>query len=331
MEYEYRVLLTTDGKRMTPMAAVHSFAAPAGDSAKSFSFFVTGDTQFGANQRGMLLKTWQKHISEAAFHVNLGDLGYRCDDFDQIIFGGYLNYLTPETYHGKPFVAVRGNHELRGLECGRWFDLLSPDLNKGYYAFRYGEVFFVVLDASGEINFKKSDDMTQYMQKQYKFLQDLVDSKEYASARYRIIMAHGAPHSHKRVNVRLTTEYLMQPLLKAAQAAPGKRIQLYLAGHIHLYRRSVPQSTAVYANMPVPADEVTGGKDIDFTILTCAGPDENPRQVASGTVIKVTPQHLEIKSYNEKDQCFDHLLITPDGKVIEKNNKLKSDFLKLYK
>ena len=118
----------------------HAFKAPPCND-RPFSFFITGDTQFGNCTRGGLLETWRPLLEKAAFHGTLGDLSSIHDDYDMMLFGGYLNWLSPEDYHGKPFVAVRGNHELRGRErcsfCAvrsdwRYFPLLPNTQRPAY-------------------------------------------------------------------------------------------------------------------------------------------------------------------------------------------------------
>ena len=152
-EYEYRAVLFQDAENKLPQKT-YSFTAPAADENMAFNFFATGDTQFGITERGNYLSKYQKYINESSFHMTLGDLSDMYTDFDMALFGGYFNHLTEKNYHSKPFVAVRGNHELRGKEQGRWFDLLAPARDKGYYSFRYGPVLFIVLDTGGDEPFR---------------------------------------------------------------------------------------------------------------------------------------------------------------------------------
>lgn len=332
-EYEYRVVLWDDEK-IRKSLSLHSFIAPESDNQLSFNFFATGDTQFGVNERGEFLQKYQKYIDKSAFHITLGDLSDTYNDLDLALFGGYFNYLTKENYHNKPFVAVRGNHELRGKERNRWFDLLAPDPEKGYYSFRYGPVMFVVLDTGGDEPFRELNKQTflymqKYMKEQHRYLEQLAASREYAEVSYRIILAHAAPHTQKYdALLSATARYLMEPLQKAAKDDPAKRIHLYLTGHVHRYRRSVPGSTQVYACSPVPVECTRSGKEYDFTILSCCGPNQIKEPVSSGTLVKVAADKLLIKSFDENDRCFDHFSIDIQGKVTEYGNK--TEILKLY-
>ncbi len=340
-KYEYRVLIATGNEEWQALDT-HTFKAPPCND-RTFSFLITGDTQFGTCTKRCLFETWRPLLEKAAFHGTLGDLSSVHDDYDMMLFSGYLNLLSPEDYHGKPFVAVRGNHELRGKERCRWFDLLSPSTERGYYAFTYGKTLFIVLDTGGDPtdmrnNSMTADSMRQYMEQQRKWLENLVASPEYAAAQYRILMMHEAPHSHRLTRMRETVIFIMEPIMKVA-SNPKLRLHLCMTGHIHRYRRSVPNSTAVYADAPVHANEVSNekdvadlehGRDYPFPILTIEGPGERSPLDVSATLVSVSPKHIEVKSYDDKCRCFDHFLIAPDGQVTEKDNPYKRKMLHLY-
>ncbi|MBR6372185.1 MAG: metallophosphoesterase [Victivallales bacterium] len=341
VKYEYRVLIAS-GNEQWQALDTHAFKAPPCND-RPFAFFVTGDTQFGTCTRGRLLETWRHLLEKAAFHATLGDLSSMHDDYDMMLFGGYFNWLSQEDYHGKPFVAVRGNHELRGRERCRWFELLSPSTERGYYAFTYGNAMLIVLDTGGDPTDMRNNSMTaesmrQYMEQQRQWLEELVASPEYAAAQYRILMMHEAPHSHRLSRMRETVIFIMEPIMKVA-SNPKLRLHLCMTGHIHRYRRTVPNSTAVYANAPVHANEVScekdvadlaHGRDYPFTILTIEGPGERSPLDVSATLVNVSPKHIEVKSYDDKCRCFDHFLIAPDGQVTEKDNSCKRKMLHLY-
>ena len=117
------------------------------------------------------------------------------------------------------------------------------------------------------------------------------------------------------------------------------RVHLCITGHIHSYRRSVPNSKSVYANAPVYADEVSNekyvadlarGEKYPFPILTIEGPGEKSPLDVSATMVTVSSKHIEVKSYDDKCRCFDHFLIAPDGQVTEKDNAYKRKMLRLY-
>lgn len=332
-EYEYRILLASENEKFVPLDT-HTFTAVPDDD-REFSFFVTGDTQFGSAKRGRLLKKWQKLTESCDFQVSLGDMSNIYDDFDVVFFGGYLNWQGKKIYHGKPFVSVRGNHELRGTERSRWFGILSADKEKGYHSFTWGKTFFIVLDTGGDPTDIKRNSMTaeatkEYMSAQRQWLKETVDSAEYKNAKFRIILSHEAPHSHRVSPMNDVAKFISEPLLKAAKDKKYP-IHLWLSGHIHRYRRTIPLTTAAYANAPCDPEDMSSGADYPFPIITVEGPGKNSPLAASATIVKVTAEAVEVKSFDEEKRCFDHFTISADGKITEKENEYKKETLKIYR
>jgi len=331
--YEYRVLTAVNGSEYKTLAA-HEFTVPPQDKT-DFTFFVTSDTQFPPITRGKYIRNWQKLLDKAVFHVTLGDLADTYDDFEQMLFDGYMDWLSAETYHNKPFIAVRGNHELRGRQCDRWFGLLGPSSGKGYYSFRWGKVCFVVLDTWGGkkdlgLNRLSNNEVKKYLQEQRKWVEELVNSPDYTTADYRIIMAHSSPHAcNPAEGISGNAIMIAEPLFKASLNG-GKRIHLYLAGHIHKYRRTIPGTTAVYSNARVVAGEVADGKKFNFPIVIFDGPGKNIGFDLSASIIKVAADKLEIKSFDEDSRCFDHFTVDKQGKLNEIDNPYKKSILKKY-
>ncbi|MBO5924247.1 MAG: metallophosphoesterase [Lentisphaeria bacterium] len=236
-------------------------------------------------------------------------------------------------YHNKPFISVRGNHELRGRECGRWFGLLGPDGNKAYYSFRYGKACIVVLDSGGGVTDRQRNTlsaaaMKEYMRQQRHWVETLVNSPEYANADYRIVIAHFSPHACNPVSTEML-KYTAEPLFKAS-SDNSRRIHLYIGAHIHKYRRSIPGTTSVYANANVVQGEVADGKKYNFPIMIMDGPGKNIGFDLSASVVKVTPQYLEVKSFDDKSRCFDHFTVDKQGNIREIDNPYKKSILKLY-
>ena len=332
-EYEYRILLASENKKFKALET-HTFTA-APDDERSFSFFVTGDTQFGSAKRGRLLKKWQKLTESCDFQVSLGDMANIYDDFDVMFFGGYLNWQGKKIYHGKPFVSVRGNHEMRGTERSRWFGVLSADREKGYHSFTWGKTFFIVLDTGGDGTDIGRNSMTaeatkEYMSAQRQWLEKIVNSAEYKNAKFRIVLSHEAPHSHRVSKMNDMARFISEPLLKASKSAEYP-VHLWLSGHIHRYRRTIPLTVAAYGNAPCDPSDMSTGTEYNFPILTVEGPGKNSPLAASATVVKVTDAGIEVKSFDEAESCFDHFIIQPDGKITEKENEYKKATLKIYR
>ena len=331
--YEYRVLIALDEKNYKALDT-YKFTAPLAECGE-FEFFATSDTQFGDAKRGRLLAGWKELLEKASLQISIGDLTSIYDDFDAMLFGGYFNWQSPEVYHGKPFIAVRGNHELRGKERARWFELAGPASGKGYYSFTYGKVCFVALDCWGEEEDYQSRPLVgnavkSYLEEQCKWVEKLVKSPEYCNAQYRIIMAHSAPYAvDLNREICKVANYIAEPLFKASLSGEAQ-IHLYLAGHVHVYRRTVPGTNRVYATTPVTENQVLTWENFNFPILIFDGPGHNNGLEVSASTVKVTPEGLEVKSFDELNCCFDHFFIDKNGKLCEIDEPYKKSILKLY-
>ena len=332
--YEYRVLTSADGKNHKAFDT-YKFTAPPADES-GFEFFATSDTQFGPARRGRLLQGWKKLLDKAAFQISVGDMTSIYDDFDAMLFGGYFNWQSPELYHGKPFIGVRGNHELRGREATRWFGLVGPSSGEGYYSFRYGKTFFVVLDSWGDDKDHRERILAAparkaYLAKQRKWAENLVKSPEYLNARYRIILAHSAPYAVDPASrICVAANFVAEPLFKASLSGKA-RIHLYLAGHVHFYRRTLPGTSSVNANTPVAENHVRNWQNYNFPVVILDGPGKNLGFEVSATTVKVSADKLEVKSFDEKSRCFDHFTVDKAGVIKEIDNPYKKSILKLYK
>lgn len=92
--------------------------------------------------------------------------------------------LTPA---GIPLVAVRGNHENRGVCSGCWSDFFPTPTGETYYTFRRGPAFFLVLDGcedkpDSDIRYYGLGDWDAYRQREAAWLKKVVESEEFRTA-----------------------------------------------------------------------------------------------------------------------------------------------------
>lgn len=94
-----------------------------------------------------------------------------------------------------PFEVVRGNHETRGNLARSYSSYFPKENGKIYGSYRLGDVMVVMLD-SGEDKeeshwaYSGLTDFNAYRTEQAEWLRQLIKSKEYKTARYRIIICH---------------------------------------------------------------------------------------------------------------------------------------------
>jgi len=95
----------------------------------------------------------------------------------------------------KPFFYVRGNHETRGKYARELKNYFSNKDHKGYFAYSWGPVFNIVLD-TGEDKpdnhpvYANIVDFDAYRKEQEVWLKEIMKSKAYKKAKFRVVMMH---------------------------------------------------------------------------------------------------------------------------------------------
>ncbi len=318
--YEYRTVLVEPKKNeLAEGKDIYSFTTFTAQP-QNHQFFATGDTQFSPHIRSRILNAFlkNKQVSKSDFIVTLGDVANIFHDFVDTHFFGFLDPLVELTGHGKPYVPVRGNHELRGEESSLWFKYFGS----GYRGFRCGDAYYIVLDGCED---KPSRPFTshytgliigadEYMQEQAAWLQEIVKTPEFITAGYRIVLCHSAPFAHNGTfmqdNIRKVADSLF------AGKNPPHKIHLWLSGHIHTYRRTIAGTNTVKTLAPIKSKTTVDGADYPFTILAVDGPGFGGFEV-SGVIVNVTDNGITVDSIDVGGNSFDRFFIGKDGKVRE--------------
>ena len=154
-----------------------------------------------------------------------------------------------------------------------------------------------------------ADAAKEYMSAQRQWLEETVNSAEYKNADFRIILSHEAPHSHRVSPMNDVAKFISEPLLEAAKDEKYP-VHLWLSGHIHRYRRTIPRTTAAYGNAPCDPEDMSSGADYPFPIITVDGPGGGSPLSASATVVKVSGEGIEVKSFDDKKRCFHNFVKT---------------------
>ena len=141
-------------------------------------------------------------------------------------------------------VGARGNHEFEGTEAQQWVDHFQYKNGKSYGMFRMGEVCYIILDTGHHLGKNSRNPHIVYtglnqldtlLEEQRKWLQEVVKTPEYQTAKFRIAMAHVAPHGQKdsfRYMVPRT-----QKMVEAVFKNSKYPLDLWLAGHTHVYKK----------------------------------------------------------------------------------------------
>lgn len=307
-KYEYRIVLLEplDFKIAVHLPDVRNFTVVPKDNATA-SFLFTADLQFPAEVQRSILKALFKAADAPScdFVVFGGDIG------SSFIFRRWLDIFLPETCNAKPdgmpVIPVRGNHELRGREMGDYSRLLGMSDGKTYGVLRYGDTAFLVLDclecgAPGERGASMLNVVAdRLLMRQKAFLEKALQSEKWTSARRRIVLAHSAPYSHNAGFITDNLKAMVDPWF--AGKNPRSKVDLWLCGHIHRYRRSIPGKAEIAA-MTEKGTPISGENYI-FPVFTVAGPNKAEDIQASVVRVDLRQDGIVVRTY------------APDGAMIE--------------
>jgi hypothetical protein len=141
-------------------------------SSENFAFAVLGDNKGNSSFFEPLLRDID-HDTEIAFAIDVGDL---VDGGTKGHYRRFLNQL--QQYLAIPLITAIGNHDLSHGSTGNYQEIFGST----YYAFRVGEAYFIVLDATTESGFNKAE---------RKWLEDELGKAQASKARF--IFMHVPP------------------------------------------------------------------------------------------------------------------------------------------
>lgn len=313
--YSYEiVLLDTNTAKISTVSSGSFKTFPA--TGVNHRFIAISDTQVLPESRMKAIKNMLAlpEAQKADFMVSLGDVTENFTNFRQHYFNFYLNILHKNRFF-KPVITVKGNHEYRGNDSEVYYDFFG----RSYYAFRHGEVFYIVLDTGegGNTVWAPSHhllwtDTEQLFREQQKFLEKVISSPACKNAKYRIVLAHASPF-------RLHAPFYAKSVRQLTEkfffgTSPRCRIDLWLCAHVHYASRFDPVLNTLYlaadakykAKYTNPADF----REIDFTVITNDGPGQGGEQL-SVTAVEVTPEGLHVKIMTPEGKLLDEAVIQP--------------------
>lgn len=159
---------------------------------KGGSIFITSDMHFDAIKLEKLLRAADYRTCDAFFYA--GDMTSYIEDFDAP-FTSFIDTSVKLFASSIPFEVVRGNHETRG-NLARTYSSYFPKKNgKIYGSYLLGDIMIVMLDSGedkeeGHWVYAGLTDFNAYRTEQAEWLKELVRTKEYKKAKYRIVISH---------------------------------------------------------------------------------------------------------------------------------------------
>ena len=326
-EYEYRILMIDPrDPNVRRRSKKYKFTVPPAENHGKFSFFFTADPQFAPSvQRSLLRGVLENcHADTCDFLILGGDINSRYSNArtEKDLISTLQKYAGCDKY----LVMLHGNHELRGPEADGFIDHWSDREGNTFYMFRFGDTAFLVLDAwenrpaahprARYYSRHNLDDVL--LEKENKFVQQSVASAAWKNARRRIVLAHGA--SFSQYDSAATMHVWLQEMTDAffCGKEPRSKVHLWLAGHTHIYTRSIPGSDELTAfAMPPYPDK--SGKEYIFPVLTCCGPNRRGLpQLSAFRVDAAEDGSLTVRSYLPEGKCFEEIRINEDNSVEER-------------
>ena len=165
--------------------------------------------------------------------------------------------------HNTQFYYVRGNHESRGNFAQKYLNYYPTWTNQPYYAFRHGPVFFIVIDGGedkpdSDIEYYGTAAFDLYREAEGKWLKSVIESEEFKTAPYRVILSHIPLNDYSWHGGRHAWKHL-------CQTCEDQGIQLMISGHTHRYSfREAGVHNRTFPTLVIGADkflEATANKE----------------------------------------------------------------------
>ena len=168
---------------------------------------------------------------------------------EELIPKMYLGSAAKSLNGGLPLFASRGNHELRGRDAIKWLNYFQTTTGTPYYSFSIVDFFFVVLDAcedkpDSDIEYSGIVASKPYVERQGRWLKEVIASEECRNAKVRIAFCHVPPESKGWYGAAQMCNILVPPLNEAGFDA-------MFCGHIHRWRVAEPDGSISNAGFPV--------------------------------------------------------------------------------
>lgn len=171
-----------------------SFKTPS-DKNPEMSFIVINDIHQTPKTVQQLLQP--KNLSNADFILLNGDMVNTFQN-EELIFNGFMRAVSDAAHGNIPIFYARGNHECRGKYSEAFLDYFPTKTGKPYYAFMRAGTFFLVLDMGEDKPDSSAEcggitDFDSYQKEESNWLEKIMASKEFKTAKRRIAISHIPP------------------------------------------------------------------------------------------------------------------------------------------
>ena len=248
-------------------------------AARDYSFTVVSDIHENAARFEKLLAgvDWKA----TPFVVFNGDM---VNDFmtEGQPFAGFLDAAVRMFAARRPFVYVRGNHDVRGRFARRLDEYFPTAAGRAYYSFDQGAIHFVVLDSGedkvdGHEYYNGLVAFEPYRREQAEWLAQDLASAPARRARFRVVISHIPPRGGEGFAID-EVRRLWEP------AANTGWVDLWMSGHTHRVAALAPAAGGNGYHLVVNAPDTTTHVDVLARRLEVAVVRENGERLAAVTV-----------------------------------------------
>ena len=319
-EYPFEVLMLDEAapaERVVATGVLKTFPA----HGTNFSFTLTSDTQFTHKDRIAVMKDLYRNcgLGKAEFFVSLGDVDSEFSNFQKVYFDTFFNPLK-ELGFDLPAQIVRGNHEYRGTDTDQYFHWFGSP----YYAFRYGDVFFFVLDTGedkGRImnphHYTLRTDTDQLFRDQRRFVEEMIRTEACRTAKYRVVLSHAGPLDCDVPKLKYYAERLEIAAGPLCGPDPVCKVHLWLGADIHSPFRYDPVTQRLTV---AKGDEKRVVSENDKARVQCPvfindGPDRCGEDV-SLLRVDVMDDTFRLTCFGRAGNVMDQVVFTPGSAMI---------------
>ena len=239
--YEYEVFSQQEdknGKMQKPISLAknsqgNKFTFRTNDRNKeSISFMVTADTHYNPTRFDELYTL--ERIKDKDFVIFDGDMVTTFSNekthFDRL----FSKIQDTFEHYNTQFYFVRGNHDARGNHAQYFLDYYPTWTSMPYYAFRHGPVFFLAIDGGedkpdSDIEYYGTAAFDLYREAQGKWLESVLDSEDFKTATYRVIISHIPLNENSWHGGRHAWQHI-------SQRCEDKGFNIMISGHLHKHR-----------------------------------------------------------------------------------------------
>ena len=233
--YQYRISTLHPITAQETVSGIYEFRT-LDPERENFTFTALSDLHSNIQMIRKLLQ--HNALNDSDFLINIGDY-LSCACGEESYYNGFLDQEAEwSRKNGKALIFARGNHEQIGTFAGLFQELLPTPDGKSYFTFRQGETLFLTLDAGND----KPDDPEglfhngEMLKEQQDWLRKIVQTKEYRSARWRIILIHMPPCDVEKYDSNAA--YSLIRICSESGVVPD----LILSGHLHKYLKIIPET-----------------------------------------------------------------------------------------